>query len=271
MLKLKNCTKKFKKINTVDDFTMEFEKGIYGLLGPNGAGKTTLLRSICKIYNLNFGIIEGVHDNIGYLPQHFGAFKQLKVFEMMEYFAALKKIPKTVQKEHIDFALEQVNLSDRAKTKVKALSGGMLRRLGVAQAILGSPEIILFDEPTAGLDPEERTRFKNTVANIKEDKTIIISTHIVPDVEAICNKIIVMDKGKPVMVGSPFEITNMAQNKVYLLNFEDEDKLSGEFYIKDRIEMVGRQMIRVLSKNKQAGECVAPSLDDGYLCLIKNI
>ncbi len=271
MLKLNECTKRFKKINAVDGFSMEFEKGVYGLLGPNGAGKTTLLRSICGIYNLNSGSIDGANDNIGYLPQHFGAFKQLKVFEMMEYFATLKKIPKDMQKSQIEFALEQVNLSDRIKSKVKTLSGGMLRRLGVAQAILGDPEIILFDEPTAGLDPEERTRFKNAVVNIRQGKTIVISTHIVPDVEAICNKIIVMNNGKPEMVGTPVEITKMAENKVYLVSTQDEDKLTGEFFIKDRVEVDGKSMVRVLSNEKQAGECVSPSLDDGYLCIIKNI
>ena len=162
-LTVMDVTKRFKKRVAVDHFSMEFQPGVYGLLGPNGAGKTTLLRCICGLYRLDRRRCPR-RENPGYLPQSFGMFRELTLFQMMEYLAALKGLPKESQGEEIHRALELVNLSDRAGSRVKALSGGMVRRAGIAQALLGDPEVLLFDEPTAGLDPEERVRFQNVVA-----------------------------------------------------------------------------------------------------------
>lgn len=140
------------------------------------------------------GSIECDCENIGYLPQQFGAMKSLTVYETMRYFATLKKIPKSNQGNEIRYCIDLVNLSDKIKNKVGSLSGGMVRRLGIAQAIMGNPEIVLFDEPTAGLDPEERVRFKSLLRKIKNDKTIIISTHIVSDVKSICDEIVIINE-----------------------------------------------------------------------------
>lgn len=271
MLTIKECTKIFKKRKAIDGLSMQFENGVYGLLGPNGAGKTTLMRCICGLYRLNSGSINSEGDTIGYLPQQFGMFKELTVFQMMEYFATLKKIEKEAQKEQIVFCIEQVNLTDRLHSRVSTLSGGMIRRIGVAQAILGSPHTILFDEPTAGLDPEERTRFKNVVAKMRGERTIIISTHIVSDIEAACDLVMIMNEGKLVTAGVPSEIAGIAKGKVYLVKEELETSLSGNFFLKDRIEDGGNKMLRVLSSQEQPGNAVAPTMEDGYLCAIKNL
>ncbi len=169
------------------DFT--FTGGVYGLLGPNGAGKTTLIRSMAGLYQPRAGQIlyngkpigksKGIYSRLGYLPQGFGIFKELKPIEALMLMANLKGIDKKIAEQDARRVLEIVNLSDAVDKKVGAFSGGMLRRLGIAQALLGDPEIMIFDEPTAGLDPEERLRFKNIISRLSKEKTVIISTHIV--------------------------------------------------------------------------------------------
>lgn len=270
MLKITNCTKKFKKLKALDNFSMDFDNGVYGLLGPNGAGKTTLIRCICGLYKTDGGTIDINSKTIGYLPQKFGMFKDLSVYEMMEYFATLKKIDKEEQKSAIEECIEKVNLTEKIKSPVGTLSGGMVRRLGIAQAILGNPDIIIFDEPTAGLDPEERMRFKNIIGNIKKDNTIIISTHIVTDVEAICDNIVVMNKGKVASLGTGIEIASLAENKVYLVNAENEKDLKGDFFVKDRLEKDGERILRVLSSEKQPGKLITSTVEDGFIWTIKN-
>lgn len=266
-LTIMDVTKRFKKRVAVDHFSMEFHPGVYGLLGPNGAGKTTLLRCICGLYRLNGGAVQG-GENPGYLPQSFGMFRELTLFQMMEYLAALKGLPKESQGEEIHRALELVNLSDRAGSRVKALSGGMVRRAGIAQALLGDPEVLLFDEPTAGLDPEERVRFQNVVAARRKGVTLI-STHIVSDVEALCGTILIMNQGKLITAGTAQEIAQLAQGKVYVLTGDREAELQGSFFIKSRGEENGASVLRVLSPERQPGEVTAPTMEDGYLCAIK--
>ena len=266
-LTIMDVTKRFKERVAVDHFSMEFQPGVYGLLGPNGAGKTTLLRCICGLYRLNGGAVQG-GENPGYLPQSFGMFRELTLFQMMEYLAALKGLPKESQGEEIHRALELVNLSDRAGSRVKALSGGMVRRAGIAQALLGDPEVLLFDEPTAGLDPEERVRFQNVVAARRKGVTLI-STHIVSDVEALCGTILIMNQGKLITAGTAQEIAQLAQGKVYVLTGDREAELQGSFFIKSRGEENGASVLRVLSPERQPGEVTAPTMEDGYLCAIK--
>lgn len=198
MIQIERVSKRFRKREAIRDFSCNIEAGCYGLLGANGAGKTTLLRCILGLYPVSSGKILIDKDiTIGYLPQKFGLFHELKVIDMMDYFAVAKKIPKEKRMDEIIQVLELVNLSDRAGDKVARLSGGMQRRLGIAQAILGNPDILLFDEPTTGLDPEERARFKAIISRLdKKKKCIIISTHIVEDVESVCERVIMMKEGK---------------------------------------------------------------------------
>ena len=280
MLEMKAVQKSFKKKMVLKGIDCEIGEGVYGLLGPNGAGKTTLMRCIVGLYSLQGGqILFGGKDvakngdllaRIGYLPQKFGLFKELKVYNMMEYFATLKNIPKEEQRPAIEKSLEIVNLSERMGDRVGALSGGMIRRLGIAQAVLGEPEVILFDEPTAGLDPEERMRFKNIIASIKKGRTILISTHIVEDVEAVCDHILVMDNGLIVGAGTDSQVRAAAQGKVYLI--PEQEKLPAGSYIEKRLEGEEGVLLRVLSSAPLAGAReAAPTVEDGYMSMIKRI
>lgn len=278
MLKISNVSKRFKKTQALDDFSALLDKGVHGLLGPNGAGKTTLLRSICGFYHIDGGSIQfdqqdiasGGND-IGYLPQKFGMFKELTVFEMMEYFAELKRIDRNKQKKYIEACVELVNLSDRLRSRISTLSGGMVRRLGIAQAILGNPKILLFDEPTSGLDPEERMRFKNIISQIKKNAIIIISTHIVEDVEASCDEIIVMNRGQAVAMGDHAYISGFAGGKVFIAEAEDENLLTGKFFIAKRTLNGTKPVLRVLSSCEQKGSYANPTVEDGYICIVKGL
>lgn len=215
---VKNVEKKFGKNKVLNNLTIRFEKGIYGILGPNGAGKTTLLRCIVGIYDIQKGAI-GFVDNqgefcspgigaIGYLPQKFGIFKNMSVGDFMLYFAQMKEIDKNIRNKEIESCLRLVNLEEHIKTKVKKLSGGMVRRLGIAQALLGQPEILIFDEPTTGLDPEERMRFKKLISQLGKDRIVIISTHIIEDLEALCDKVIILKNGEKIMEDTISNIVN---------------------------------------------------------------
>ena len=284
MLELKEITKKFGKKEILKGISYAFGKGVYGLLGPNGAGKTTLLRCITDLYPLSGGKIlfngnetekdPGYKNNIGYLPQKFGLFKELTVREMLETLALLKEIKKENIQAEVERCVALVNLSDRLDDRVKTLSGGMVRRLGIAQAVLGSPPVILLDEPTSGLDPEERIRFKNIIASLEDAHTILISTHIVEDVEALCDQVLIMNEGKIVNAGTCAEIQACARGKVYELEETDENLLKEPFSVQHRIDRNGKKMIRILSGVAQNGGSIKetePGVEDGYICTLKNI
>ncbi|WP_039237378.1 ATP-binding cassette domain-containing protein [Clostridium sp. K25] len=279
MLKILDLHKSFKRKEILKGISINLDTGIYGLLGKNGAGKTTLMRCIVNLYNTTKGNIKfqekdianntSFSKSIGYLPQKFGLFKELTVYEMMEYFAVLKKLPKESMDMYIKSSLEIVNLEDKLKDKISTLSGGMIRRLGIAQAILGSPKIIIFDEPTAGLDPEERLRFKNLLSHIKKDKIIIISTHIVEDVEACCDKIIIMDNGKILKEGTSDSIKSVAKGKVF--EIPEEAKINFNHFVEKTFEKDGKRFLRILSNENQEYTGLEPTIEDGYMCLLKGI
>lgn len=281
MLEIKNLQKKFKKTIVLNDFNFKFEHGVYGLLGPNGAGKTTLMRCLTQIYPIKRGTVffngkDIVGDTkylskMGYLPQKFGMFKDLTVYEMMQMFCTLKQIDGTKAKEEIDLTLDYVNMNDCRTKKAGTLSGGMLRRIGVAQALLGNPDVIIFDEPTAGLDPEERLRFKNVIAKIKQDKTIIISTHIVEDVEAVCDHVAIMKSHNILKAGTCTEIEQIARGKVFEINEMDIDKIAGKYEIEKYVEVNGKKLVKILSNDPQSFESTNPNVEDGYICLLKGI
>lgn len=270
MLKISRCSKKFKRKYVLNDISINFEPGVYGLLGPNGAGKTSLIRCICGLYKTDGGSIEK-NGEIGYLPQKFGAFKQLSVYNMMEYFAAIKNIEKNEQASEINRCLNAVHLDNQIDKKIKNLSGGMLRRLGIAQVMLGSPKIMIFDEPTVGLDQEERIRFKNIVNNIKKDKIILISTHIVSDLEVVCNKILIINEGKLLFCGTNQEVSALAKNKVFLIANENKEQIDENCIVQSSIEIEGKQYLRILSNQKITGDVQSPTVEDGYMCLLKQI
>ncbi len=281
MLKINHLTKLFKKVVAVDDLSFEFSGGVYGLLGANGAGKTTLLRCIAGLYPTEKGVVsyngaeargnKAYLEKIGYLPQAFGMYKELSVKEMMLMLANLKNINLKDGEKEINRVLNAVNLEDKINSRVGALSGGMIRRLGIAQALLGSPKIVIFDEPTAGLDPEERLRFKNIVSEIPKDITVIISTHIVEDVEAVCDNVVVMSKGRLITSGSSDDIKKIAADKVYLVPSYLVTEIPGEYTVEKYFERHGEKYARVLSGEKLSFEKCEPTVEDGYICVVKNI
>ena len=277
MLEIEGLSKSFGKKEILHNISCQLENGIYGLLGPNGAGKTTFLRCVLGLYpskgtiSLNEKDIskkrETVH--IGYLPQSIGVFPGLTVEEHLRYFACLKKVDKDRVDVCIDKALEMVHLEEYKKTKGRKLSGGMIRRLGIAQALLDKPELIIFDEPTTGLDPEERIRFKNIVRQLGKQMIVIMSTHIVEDVEAVCNQIIVMKAGEFSMQGTQEEICRYAEGKVYEIPREE---LTNADYVEREKEVDGKEVLRVLSNRVISAEkSVQPDVEDGYLCILKEL
>lgn len=272
MVILTDVNKKIKGKTILKQINYTFENGIYGLLGPNGAGKTTLMRCIAGIYDVSYGNIGygETSSYIGYLPQKFGLFKELTVNEMMLYFANLKKMDRKKRQEEIERSLSLVNLEKKKDVKVGKLSGGMVRRVGIAQAFLGKPSLILLDEPTVGLDPEERIRFKKGLSQIGKECTVILSTHIVEDVEASCDFIVVMNQGEITWGGSRRDIQEKADGKVYEVEKECLERLK-EYYIEKEFEREGKIMYRILSGKPLNDRTEKSTVEDGYLCVLKGI
>lgn len=279
MLEIQKLSKGFRKKEVLHDVNLQLDAMVYGLLGANGAGKTTLIRCMTGLYEPQKGEIlydhEPIHksksfrQDLGYLPQAFGMFQELTLYEMMDYICSLKKIAKSKCSSAIGEALTRVNLEDKASDRVKTLSGGMVRRAGIAQAILGNPRVMLLDEPTAGLDPGERARFKNIVSELKNERMVLISTHIVEDVDACCDSVIVIDEGHVLFKGSCADLKNIAVNKVYQINEADSDGITGNKFILRVSEIEGKIYHRVLTMDKQDYPGEEPSLEDGYMCLVK--
>jgi len=203
---IENLSKNFGEIQALKNVSLHIEKGMFGLIGRNGAGKTTFMRIIATLLNKSGGNVtvcgipaenpKEIRKLIGYLPQDFSVYPNMRVYEAMDYLGVLSGLNKSVRKERINELLRKVNLSNSRKLKVKALSGGMKRRLGIAQALLHAPQVLIVDEPTAGLDPEERVRFRNLLCEIAGDRIVILSTHIVEDIEKTCEKIAVLKRGE---------------------------------------------------------------------------
>lgn len=221
-------TKHYGNKIAVDQVSATLKPGVYGLLGANGAGKTTLMRMLCAILEATSGevLLNGkeitamgaeYRNVLGYLPQDFGYYPNYTAMEFLMYIAALKGIPKDIAKERANELLEVVGLSNVSNKKIKTFSGGMKQRVGIAQALLNNPEILILDEPTAGLDPKERVRFRNLLSEYAGDKIVILSTHIVSDIEAIADEVLLMKKGQFVLQGTVQKLTEKANGKVWEL------------------------------------------------------
>lgn len=281
MLKIENLCKKFGKKQIFNNLNIELNSGIYGLLGPNGAGKTTLIRCITQLYQTNTNVISynGVPiqrqkdylTHIGYLPQKFGLFRDLTVYDALEVLAVEKKIPKGEIKGEINRCVEAVNLSDRMTSKIKTLSGGMIRRLGIAQVFLGDPDIMIFDEPTAGLDPEERLRFGIIISGLDRKKTVLISTHIVSDIEEANDRVIVLNNGSVALEGTCAEICEAANGKVYLVPQDELGKIREKYFIQSQFPLGGKTICRIISSSGLSYENDKPTLEDGYMSLVKEV
>ncbi|HEX7308012.1 ABC transporter ATP-binding protein [Lentzea sp.] len=203
--------------NAVDGLDLKLGKGVHGLLGPNGAGKTTLIRTLATVQKPSAGTLSllgtpiggrlrPVRRRLGYLPQHFGFYKRFKVREFVEYLAWLKEMPAKDIPDAVHRALDRVGLTDRAEDRMKSLSGGMVRRVGIAQAIVNDPEVLLLDEPTVGLDPAQRLRFRELVAELGQRSCVLISTHLVEDVAAACTDVVLVSEGTLVFQGTPADL-----------------------------------------------------------------
>ncbi len=267
----------------LDGIDLEFGIGLFGLLGPNGAGKSTLMRIMCTLLVPTEGSVTvGGHDVVrerhavrrllGYLPQEFGAWRLQRVEEVLDTLALLSGMrDKSVRREKVAAILEQVGLQDVTDRKVKKLSGGMVRRLGVAQALVHDPPIIIVDEPTVGLDPEERLRFRQLMATLSKDRIIVLSTHIVADLGSSCNDLALIDAGKIVFRGSPAELVSRARNQVFELDVDTsaEADLGPNIEIVSRIREADKTRIRGVSADGKlpagARPVDNPTLEESYL------
>lgn len=276
MLKLNSINKKFKSIVVADNINVQLENCTYGLLGRNGSGKTTLLRCITKIEKLNGGSItysDGVKEtndyltHIGYLTQNFEIFNELTPYEVLQFFANLKDYG--ITDDEINNLLKSLNLFSKKDTVVKKLSGGMKRRLGIAQALIGNPDIVLLDEPTAGLDPEERLNFKKVVREIKKDRCVVLSTHIITDIESLCDKILILSNGTITQFNSCDELANVAKGKVFAV--DNTDNIDVPFYSMGMVFIDGKTYEKIICLNKIDALPLAPTVEDGYICFIENL
>ena len=277
---INGLNKKYGKLKALDNVTINGIKGVHGLIGENGAGKTTLMRIVATIlekdsgsivYNgLTWEEIGKVRNIIGYLPQKFGMYHQLTVKDALEHVAILKKIKGNPEGE-CRKVINLVNLSEKADAKVGTLSGGMVRRLGIAQAILGNPEILIVDEPTSGLDPEERMRFKLLLKKLGDRMTVLFSTHIIDDITDVCDRVTVMHKGKVVLTGTADEMIDKARGNIWEIYLSEER--TGEEYdgiITDCRNVDGILRIRMVCCKKpcEAAVQVEPTLEESYIYLL---
>ena len=279
-LTLQNITKKYERVLVLNDISLTLKPGIYGLLGANGAGKTTLFRIICRLMEPTHGSIkfngknvnqqaEAYRTNLGFLPQDFSYYPDFTGMRFMLYIAALKGLNNTVAKKRSLELLKQVGLEEMKDIKIRKYSGGMKQRLGIAQAMLNNPQILILDEPTVGLDPKERVKFRKLISSFANNKIVILSTHIVADVEYIANEIIVLKKGMILNKGTTDILLKEIQNHVWecFVNMDQINLFEDKFIVSNRKYTENGAVLRIVSTNQPAlnAKKVAPSLEDLYL------
>jgi len=283
---LTSVTKRFSGgVTALDRVSFTVTPGMFGLLGPNGAGKTTLMRILSTLLepdqgSVAFGEIDlredpqAVRRLIGYLPQELGFYRQLTGPEYLDLVAGMKGLSAREARPETARLLEQVNLAHQRKKRIGEYSGGMRRRLGIAQALLGDPQVIIVDEPTAGLDPEERLRFRNLLADLSAQRTILLSTHIVADVETTCERLAVLNRGHLLYAGPTEQLLEQADGQVWQLDLD-----AREFErVRHTLQIVSARRsgpdvsLRVIAGENPFGGAVRtePTLEDGYLCLMQS-
>lgn len=282
MLSLNNVTKQYGNFTALEDINIEFTNGVYALLAPNGAGKTTLIKMLTTLIFPTKGEILWNGDNIfaldasyrniiGYLPQDFGYYRNRSPKEFLYYLSALKCIDPNIAKRKVDELLELVGLSDVRDKKMKKFSGGMIQRVGIAQAMLNDPKILILDEPTAGLDPKERVRFRNLISSLSKDRIVILSTHIVSDIETIANNVVMIKDHKLFTNDSPSSICKMLSGKVY--EIDDITKLNAPHLALTEHQENGKTITRFVSEHdcSHIARSVSPNLEDVFLYIYQDV
>ena len=286
MLVIRDLSKTYANgVRALDQVTLDIPRGMFGLLGPNGAGKSSLMRTLATLQEADSGSAtlddgkggsidvlrdkDAVRRQLGYLPQDFGVYPRVSALDLLEHFAILKGLTDRRQRrEVVDGLLQQVNLWDVRKRRLGGFSGGMRQRFGIAQALLGNPRLVIVDEPTAGLDPEERNRFLNLLAEIGENVAVILSTHIVEDVTDLCPTMAIMNKGKVLLTGRPADAIGALQNQVWRKQIVKTDlkRYEQEFTLLSTRLVAGHPVINVFSaaRPEDGFEQVAPDLEDVY-------
>ena len=279
-LSFENISKLYGDTVALQQIDLTLGSGVYGLLGPNGAGKTTLMRIMTDLLAPSTGrvLLDGqdiavmgaaFRKKLGYLPQDFGVYPNFTAEQFLLYIARLKGLSKFDAKRQTDNLLRMVGLEDKKQKKLKGFSGGQRQRVGIAQALLGDPEILVLDEPTAGLDPEERIRFRGIISDLSQQKLVLLSTHIVSDLEAVANEIILLRKGVVLEMQKPASLLEQLNGQVWLVTVPaaDETALTKQYTCSNVMHTDGKSVIRLLSKSAPRPDAVttAPNMEDMYL------
>jgi len=276
-----------KSVHALNGIDLQINSGMFGLLGPNGAGKTTLMRILAGIVNPSSGIVRidghdietevgkrAVKSMLGYLPQELGMYPELTAAQFVDYMAILKGLDDPRQRaRRVGQVLEMVGLQDSTGRKIKGFSGGMKRRVGIAQALVNNPKLLIVDEPTAGLDPEERIRFRNLLVNLAADRVVLLSTHIVEDIGQTCRDIAVLSKGRMIFRGSPTELTQAADGHVWSLIRSGLEKPDHNLTVVSMLHLAEGTQYRLVGPNAEGypeAQPVQPGLEDAYVWLMKS-
>ena len=281
-ISITGLTKRFGSKVALDNIDLDIPQGMFGLLGPNGAGKTTLMKIISTLLKKNDGEISicgtpvektrYIRKIIGYLPQDFSMYANMTAYDALDYLAVLSGMSKSDRRIKVPETLEKVNLLDQKKTRVKSMSGGMQRRLGIAQAIIHDPRVIIVDEPTAGLDPEERVRFRNMLCEIARDRVVLLSTHIVGDIEATCEEIAILNHGHFIFRGRIVELLNMVSGKVYTatISTSELDSVKERYLVTGILTSGSLTTVKLIADEKPFESATSASADveDAYMYIM---
>ena len=278
MLEIKNVSKRYSKNLALNQFTAELTNGLYGLLGPNGAGKTTLINIITTLLNPTSGTVlyngkpvggKEYMNILGYLPQYPRFYQSFTAREFLLYMAAMKGIDKNKAVQKTEELLEKVNLTEQMNQKIGSFSGGMKQRLGIAQAILNDPEILILDEPTAGLDPKERVRFRNIISELSGKRIVILATHIISDLDFAAKEVILLQDGKLLMKDTPMALQMTLKGKVWSVNVNESELeyFRDQYIIASAVASDDSYVLRVISDKIPSEKAIPelPRLEDVYL------
>ena len=281
-IEIQNLTKYYGKKQALSKVNLTIPKGMFGLLGPNGAGKTTLMKVLATLLEKTGGEVKicgvpvensrQIRNMTGYLPQDFSMYGNMSAYEALDYLAVLSGMSRQERRERVPQMLEKVNLLEKRRTKVKSMSGGMKRRLGIAQASIHDPKVIIVDEPTAGLDPEERVRFRNLLCEIAKDRIVLLSTHIVGDIEATCENIAVLNQGKICFDGRVAELLALVEGKVYSAEVAavELEKVKEKYMVTGILTTGSTANVKIIAEAPPFPQAkpVQPDVEDAYMYLM---